>query len=140
MDTYTARLRADPRIPLARTVTGPQLEDHARSYLIDVFQSLTTLLALDGEPADGEEASLLRDGSRIQGLISDLHGRQRHRLGWTKDALEREYEILGEEIRSFTRRYVSEEYTAPALDILLGSLERARDGSMRGLVAAGDEG
>ena len=51
-----------------------------------------TILAL--ATASESQRQLLRDGSEIQRLVGDLHGRQRAQLGWTEEALQREYEVL----------------------------------------------
>ena len=101
---YVDRLRADPLISKAHALPTPLLEDHAMSFLGDLFQSLVVLE--NAEELDHvDESELLADGAKIQRLIADQHGRQRHRLGWTEHALEREYQILREEVDSLVRRH-----------------------------------
>jgi PAS domain S-box-containing protein len=90
---YVARVRGDARIPMAETYPDALLEDHAASYVADLAMTLVIL----GDRRVGA-ADLLRDGSEIQRLIAQLHGRQRTRFGWTADALHTEFAILGEEI------------------------------------------
>ena len=138
---YSARLRSDPQIPVAKTLSAPLIEDHAMSFLSDVFQSLVILenaASLKGR----EESNLLSDGTTIQRLISELHGRQRHRVGWTETALKREYEILNEEAEKFVRRHAADESRTGGLDWTLGVVNRllrhAEDASFAAFtVAAG---
>ena len=92
MAAYAARLSSDPAIPYAADLALADLEDHASGYLIDVAQ---TLIALD--QADAHVPNLLRDGMQIHALISRLHGAQRAQLGWTRNALRRDFAILREE-------------------------------------------
>jgi hypothetical protein len=136
---YQLRMRSDPAIPAARSLSVPVLEDHALSLLGDLFQSLV-VLERQNQLTDEEESDLLGDGSEIQRLVSDLHGRQRHKFGWTESALEREYQILDEEVESLVRRYVPDvagsEGIEWALDLLKRQLERSRDASFAGYAAA----
>jgi hypothetical protein len=133
---YVTRLRGDPLIPMAKTLARPLLEDHAMSFLSDVFQTLVILekaRSLDAR----DEAELLEDGTEIQRLVSDLHGRQRHRLGWTENALQREYQIIVEEVESHARRHApNDQVLTWTLDILNRQLERARDASLAGFSSA----
>src|SRR5256885_9482105 len=101
---YVDRLRTDPLISRAQPLPNPLLEDHAMSFLSDLFQSLVVLENAE-HLDDPDESELLGDGIRIQRLISELHGHQRYRLGWTEHALEREYQILREEVDSLVRRH-----------------------------------
>ena len=137
--SHVARLRGDPAIPLAKDLPAPLLEDHAMSFLGDLFQSLV-VLEENHQLADRDESEMLGDSTKIQGLISELHGRQRHRIGWTRSALEREYEILKEEVASMVRRYASDangvggvRWAIEASNRLLGS---AREASLRGYAGA----
>jgi hypothetical protein len=135
IDSYVTRLRSDPAIPTARTLPRPLLEDHAMSYLGDLFQTLVVLEEADD--VDGrDESALLRDGSKIQHLVSELHGRQRHRLGWTESALQREYAIIAEEVESFVRRHAADgeregsTELSFAVNVLRRLLGRGRDASL----------
>jgi hypothetical protein len=83
------RLRADPDIPLPKDVSDVDLADHASTLLVDMGESLVAAGAADGDPV-----TLLRDGTAIQRFVADLHGAQRHRLGFTAAAVRREFEIL----------------------------------------------
>jgi hypothetical protein len=97
--THVARLRADPEIPKASTLSDAELEDHAASFLADVIQSLDVI----GE-SGGDVSPLIRDGTEIQTLIASRHGAQRFRLGWTEEQLHREFRLLSEEMRAAIER------------------------------------
>ncbi len=88
---HMRRIRLDPEIPTAGALDEADLQDHAATFLADIGQML---VALDASAPDTE--MLIRDGSAIQRLISDLHGAQRCRLGWSESALRREFAILRE--------------------------------------------
>jgi hypothetical protein len=139
---YVARMRNDSRIPGARELPQALLEDHALSFLSDLFQSIV-VVERSGEIKDLEETLLLKDGSHIQTLIADLHGRQRYRMGWTDEALHREYEILDEEVAAFVQRVGSNGSVDPAvnwvLDYLKQLLKRAHESSFAAFGAAARE-
>jgi hypothetical protein len=59
--------------------------------------------------AGGSDAGSLRDGSDIQRRISERHGEQRFRLGWTEPEVVREHQILAEELAAAIRRHVKRE-------------------------------
>ena len=126
---YVTRMRNDPAIPRARDLPRPLLEDHAMSFLSDLFQSIVVLEKTENLK-NADESDLLKDGSRIQRLVAELHGRQRHRIGWTEEALHREYQILDEEVAALAKRHAS---TPDALDWTLDHLKhlltRAHDAS-----------
>jgi hypothetical protein len=136
---YAGRMRNDPAVPRAKELPAALLEDHAMSFLGDLFQSLVILEENEILPS-GDESELLTDGTRIQTLISELHGRQRHGLGWTERALEREYEILKEEVESMVRRYASDIEGVGGVSWALEASERllanAREASFRGYASA----
>lgn len=120
---YSARLRNDPLIPMAKALPAPLVEDHAMSFFSDVFQTLVVLEKAD-DLKGREESDLLVDGSQIQHLVAQLHGRQRHRLGWTESALEREYQIINEEVASLVKHRAADADGAERLDWALGTLNR----------------
>jgi PAS domain S-box-containing protein len=93
LDRFADRMRADARIPAAGRLGYADLVDHSASLLADLAQ---TLFLLESGRATPER--LLQDGSEIQRIIAELHGRQRAALGWTGDAFYREWQILREEI------------------------------------------
>ncbi|HEV8497753.1 MAG TPA: hypothetical protein VGQ56_12860, partial [Gemmatimonadaceae bacterium] len=105
-----ARLRSEPLMPAAQSLRFSQLADHIGTYVANIGGVLVAV-----EEARGQPSALVADGSEIQRLVAERHGAQRARLGWTADALRREWRILGEEIeRAIRRRTKSVE--EPALD------------------------
>ena len=117
---YATRLRSDPRTPSARAMQPAELEDHQASLLGDLAQSLIII----GETGP-DAIDLMRDGSAIQHVVAEHHGRRRHRQGWTEDALQRDCEILQQEVEQAIRLHAppgDEE----ALRVLLGLLDRAQ--------------
>jgi hypothetical protein len=92
-------MRRDPLTPGAAKLDAGDLEDHASSLLADLGQALVVLETSTEDPVE-----LLRDGTEIQRVVADLHGAQRARLGWTEEALSREWRILWEEIEATVRR------------------------------------
>ena len=139
---YSARLRNDPLVPAARSLAAPLIEDHAMSFLSDVFQALVILESAD-QLKGREETELLSDGTRIQRLVAELHGRQRRRLGWTETALQREYQILNDEVESFVKRHAADEARAGGLewtlDIVSRLLRHAQEASFAAYGAAAQE-
>ena len=65
--------------------------DQAGSILVDPAHALSAVADSAGEPSE-----LLRDAADIQRMIAERHGAQRQRLGWSEDAVRREYRILQE--------------------------------------------
>jgi hypothetical protein len=121
IEQFTARVRSDARIPTARDVGFADLADHTPAFLADVSQSLILL-----ESGQVLQDQLLQDGSEIQGIIAGLHGRQRAQLGWSSDALAREWQILREEIATVVRMALpTTDDTADAMRLLNRFIERA---------------
>jgi hypothetical protein len=139
---YVARMRSDPETPRAQSMPGAILEDHALSFLSDLFQSVVIIEKADLK--EWEESDLLKDGTRIQLLIADLHGRQRHRIGWSESALRREYEILDSEVERLVKGRAHDADGAralePTLEILRKLLKRAHDASFAAYEKASNEG
>ena len=120
---YSRRLRSDPLTPKAKNLSPALIEDHAMSYFSDLFQTLVVLER--SEDINGrEESALLADGSHIQQLIAELHGRQRFRLGWTEEALHREYEIIDAEVESLVKRYAPDTDVADKVPWAIETLKR----------------
>jgi hypothetical protein len=124
----SARLRADPAVPMAESLNDAELEDHQLSYLVDLAQTLVVLEASEGT------TELLRDGSDVQRLVATRHGAQRARQRWTEKALEREFQILREEIEKEVRRSAP---PSPAVDnavrLLARLVAQGEQFSLRGL-------
>ncbi|HEX8319124.1 ATP-binding protein [Longimicrobium sp.] len=99
LHVYVARLRSDPGTPHARRLSEAELEDHLASFLSDLAQTMgTTHLA----PQPG----MRREETVIQRVISERHGLQRARLGWTEEEIRREFQVLREELAAAVRRRV----------------------------------
>jgi PAS domain S-box-containing protein len=99
LHAYVARLRVDPATPSAHHQSAEEVEDHWATLLADLG---STMSAAALHTAEGPES--LRDGAAIQRLVSERHGRQRQRLGWLRAEVEREYEVIGEEVIAAVRR------------------------------------
>jgi hypothetical protein len=89
LESFVARLRADPLIPGAQRLRSAPLEDHAVTMLSDIAQTLVII----GE-AGPDAAALLRDGSAIQRVVAETHGVRRQAMGWGIEALRRELDIF----------------------------------------------
>ncbi|HSU14699.1 GAF domain-containing sensor histidine kinase [Longimicrobium sp.] len=100
MEAYVRRIRGDARLRSARDATTVDLLDHAATLVADVAQSMVVL----GGVAE-DTPRLLRDGSRIQRFVAELHAEQRRRLGWTEPELRRDFEVLREEVESSVRTH-----------------------------------
>ncbi|MBR9991246.1 MAG: PAS domain-containing protein [Gemmatimonadetes bacterium] len=117
---YMERLRREPLIPHAHELGEADLEDHASTFLIDIAQSLVAL-----ETSEVHPDRLLQDGSEIQRVVAELHGRQRARLGWSHEALHREWDILREEIETAVRGELAiDAESGRALELLKQFLDR----------------
>jgi signal transduction histidine kinase len=127
------RLREDPLTPQARAVSTLELTDHIETLLTDVAKSLSLVAEMGGEPSQ-----ILRDGTEVQRLLSERHGAQRARLGWTETAHAREFEILRDEVATSVRGGAA---AVPlrtsdvdmALALLRGFIEHAEHASLRGM-------
>jgi hypothetical protein len=86
---YVAALREDGRFPGARVLSSVQLRDHATPFVGLVASQLMII----GETR-GEAPELLGDGAQVQRVMAELHGAQRHRLGWSEADIERESPLL----------------------------------------------
>jgi len=96
--TVVERLRRDPNLSMTAGLKYSQLADHLTSLLADVGSALCVM-----EEAKGSASGTLADAVEIQRLISERHGAQRQRLGWTESALRREFMIVREEVERAIR-------------------------------------
>jgi hypothetical protein len=103
-------MRGDARLPRARGLSDPELEDHVAALLADIGQ---TFSILDEDRDSVAQAALIADGSTIRGTISELHGAQRRRHGWTEVDMQREFEILRAEVTRTVRRGLAVAPEAP---------------------------
>ncbi|HEU4564907.1 MAG TPA: PAS domain-containing sensor histidine kinase [Gemmatimonadaceae bacterium] len=125
---YVRRLRDDPGIPGTHHLTGTQhltdteLSGHTATLLADLAQSLEII-----EESEGESTELMRDGSEIQRVIADRHGRLRAQLGWSAAALDRDYDLLRDEIVTSVRRDAPRGAALEeGVSVVLRLLDRAR--------------
>jgi hypothetical protein len=109
-ERYVAALRADGNFPGAKDLRGAQLRDHA-TPLVGLLASQLTII---GETL-GKDPDLLGDTGHVTRLMAELHGAQRHRLGWRESDIEREINILYYEIERAIRVAVDTSATAEAL-------------------------
>ena len=92
-ERYVGALRGDGRFPGARAISTVQLRDHATPFV----GLIAAQLMIVGETR-GTAPELLGDGAQVQRVMAELHGAQRHRLGWTESDIEREEPLLSAEI------------------------------------------
>jgi hypothetical protein len=109
-ERYVASLRADGSFPGARELRGVQLRDHATPFIGLLASQLTII----GE-TQGKDPDLLGDSGHVQRLMAELHGAQRHRLGWSEADIEREIQILYKEVERAIRIAIDTSVTAEAL-------------------------
>ncbi|HJQ12672.1 MAG TPA: ATP-binding protein [Gemmatimonadaceae bacterium] len=98
IETIVNRVRWDESLTIAAGLKFSQLADHLGSLLADLGGALIIM-----EEARGSGSATLADAVEIQRLISERHGAQRQRLGWTEAALRREFMIVREEIARVVR-------------------------------------
>ena len=132
IDAFVERLRQDPSMPTAAALKYSQIADHVGAMLADIAAALVTL-----EDSGGAPTMLLTDAADLQRFIADRHGVQRARLGWTRDALERQHTILREETDTAIRRHLPDADVAGPVEEGLGIIHRylelAAETSRRGL-------
>ncbi len=137
VEELARRLVDDPAVPSARQTDRVQLQDHAATFLVDIGLALVTLDEAGGEPA------LMRDGTEIQRVITERHGAQRARIGWSEDELRREFQVLrevvGPRVRSEGRSLEGVDVDA-ALGVLDRLLQQAELVSLRGFRLAQQRG
>jgi hypothetical protein len=131
VNAFVNRLRSEPLVPGALALRSSQLADHVAAYVADLACLLAAI-----EEARGQPSRLVTDGAEIQFFVSERHGAQRARLGWTREVMRREWAILGEELERVISRVgatVSEQVRAEAMLMLTRFLEQAEEQSLRAL-------
>jgi len=99
VESIVARIRMDPNLTVAGGLKFSQLADHLGSLLTDLAGALVVM-----EESKGTSSGTLADAVEIQRLISERHGAQRQRLGWSESALRREFMIVREELERAIRK------------------------------------
>jgi hypothetical protein len=99
VETIVDRIQSDPTLDVAGGLRFSQLADHLGAMLADVGGALVVM-----EETRGLASPTLADSVEIQRLISERHGTQRQRLGWTESALRREFMIVREEVENVVRK------------------------------------
>jgi signal transduction histidine kinase len=99
VETIVDRIQSDPTLDVAAGLRFSQLADHLGAMLADVGGALVVM-----EETRGLASPTLADSVEIQRLISERHGAQRQRLGWTESALRREFMIVREEVEKVVRK------------------------------------
>ncbi|HEX3534215.1 MAG TPA: ATP-binding protein [Gemmatimonadaceae bacterium] len=92
------RMLGEPSLNVAAGLKYSLLADHLAALLADIGGALVVM-----EEAKGSHSATLADTVEIQRLISELHGAQRQRLGWSEAVLRREFMILREELERVVR-------------------------------------
>jgi hypothetical protein len=137
VESFVARLRSESIIPNADSVRSSQLADHAAAFIADVAGMLMAI-----EESRGQPSSLVADAGEIQRVVAERHGAQRARLGWTPNALHREWMILREEITRVIRRRarsISERAIAESQIVIERFLEQSEEVSQRALSRTTDD-
>ena len=109
LEEVVGRIRCDPVLPMAAGLRTSQVSDHLSTMLADIAGSLLVL-----EESAGANSPLLADAMEIQRLVSERHGAQRARLGWSETAMRREFMIIREELERVVRRSVPPADAVPA--------------------------
>ena len=138
LEGFVERLRGEALVPNIRALPFGQLADHLSSYVTTVGTSLMAV-----EEGQGQPSGLVADGSDILRILADRHGVQRQRLGWTRPALEREWQLLSDELHRAMERAASASASAVAESALVEAgtivdryLEHARDTSLQSFARA----
>jgi signal transduction histidine kinase len=119
-ERYMVRLRSDPNTPSAHAMGETDLENHTATFVTDIAQALSII-----EEKTGTGSPLIRHDHEIQQLIADRHGELRRQLGWSQRELERDFEILWEEVQGAVRRTLPSD--EPAVSDGISQLKRFFD-------------
>ena len=129
LERWADAMRGDQKIPMAAGVDDVDLENHISAIVADFAHSLIGL-----EHTHDDITALLREGTEIQRVISDMHGAQRYRLGWTETALEQEFKLLSSEVHSTVKTLATRDVDlAGTLRVLDRMIDYAHQNSLAGL-------
>ena len=121
LETIVSRIKCDPAIETAKGLRTTQVADHLSALLADILSALAVV-----EESSGKPSQMLADAMEIQRLVSERHGAQRARLGWTEQSMRREFMIIREELQRFVRDAVPSDGDLPIGDAI-GALGRFVD-------------
>jgi PAS domain S-box-containing protein len=127
-------LERDPDIA-TESLAPPQIADHTAA-LLAVFGRTLSSLDIGG-------GGVIEDGEAIRDLLADRHGRQRRRIGWQRQHVEREYSILLHLAEAAIRsdaRIRNERDAVVALDVLHRLIAAAEVRSLAAFDAAAVNG
>src|SRR6185503_10825356 len=97
-NSLAVRIRTDGRFPVVAGLSDAQLVNHFPAYVVALGLALITISEV------GIEASAqLRDGNTIRHEVAELHGAQRHRLGWSESDVSHEYGLMHDELATLLR-------------------------------------
>ncbi|HUF29361.1 MAG TPA: ATP-binding protein, partial [Gemmatimonadaceae bacterium] len=130
LQAHLARLRTDSKLADAvRPLSEVELEDHLASFIPDLLQTLAAI-----QDAGGLESPNQYDSCVIQRVIAELHGRQRHRLGWSEAQLLREQSLFADGLRQFAEARIPDDLgdRTTAIEILERLTTRSTAITLRG--------
>jgi hypothetical protein len=126
VERYVLRLRTDAEVPSARRLPDVALRDHTATFLVDLAQALAII-----ETSDGAPTQLMRDGTEIQRVIADRHGRLRQQQGFAESELVRDFALLHDEVAAAVHRAAPDGVgVEEALSLLAAFVKRARETSL----------
>jgi len=120
MRGFVERVRVDPDTPSAHVVDEYVLEDHLATFLADIASTVASVRLDDDRPREQ-----VHDGTAIQRVVSQRHGAQRARMGWTEREVRREFVILEEELSSAIHRRLPTMNVTPTPESATGEAGRA---------------
>ena len=121
VETVVGRICCDPAVEMAKGLRSTQVANHLPTLLTDILSSLAVV-----EESSGKPSQMLADAMEIQRLVAERHGAQRARLGWTEQAIRREFMIIREELQRAVREAVPLDGELPPGDAT-GALSRFVD-------------
>jgi signal transduction histidine kinase len=110
-ETSGAEIQAVPAVADLSTTAATQkrevegLADVGEALLANLDETLEAIVSrIRNDEFAGQPTPLLADATEIQRLVSERHGTQRARLGWTESAIRREFMIIREELERVVQR------------------------------------
>lgn len=132
VERVVARLRTDSVVGAAPGLKSSQLADHLATLLADVGGALQMI-----HEWGARHSLLLSDALEIQRLVSERHGAQRARLGWSEDAVRREFAILREEVHALIQQATEGHESESVIAIVDRFLDQSEFVAVRSLAGTG---